>query len=92
MASHENSVGPGGQRRPRSKATPLTIQSLNFPWFPKLSPSTRQIVADAIVAGIKHIWMQPGAEDAQASESARAAGINIIDDGSCILVLLAIMK
>ena len=53
---------------------------------------TRQVVADAIAAGVKHIWMQPGAEDALASESARAAGINVIDDGSCILVLLAITK
>ncbi|EMB17821.1 hypothetical protein RE6C_01452 [Rhodopirellula europaea 6C] len=33
--------------------------------------------------------MQPGAEDEQASESAREAVINVIDDGSCILVLLA---
>ena len=50
---------------------------------------TRQIVADAISAGIKHIWMQPGAEDAHASKAARAAGINVIDNGSCILVYLA---
>lgn len=53
---------------------------------------TRQIVNDAIEAGVKHIWMQPGAEDEEASQSARAAGINVIDDGSCILVSLAIMK
>lgn len=50
---------------------------------------TRRVVADAIAAGVKHIWMQPGAEDDQASEAARQAGINVIDDGSCILVLLA---
>jgi predicted CoA-binding protein len=50
---------------------------------------TRQIVTDAIAAGVKHIWMQPGAEDAQASQLAREAGINVIDDGSCILVVLA---
>ncbi|WP_182865230.1 CoA-binding protein [Stieleria mannarensis] len=52
-------------------------------------PVTRSVVADAIAAGVKHIWMQPGAEDEQASASARQAGINVIDDGSCILVLLA---
>jgi predicted CoA-binding protein len=51
---------------------------------------TREIVAEAIAAGVKNIWMQPGAEDDQASESARNAGMNVIDDGSCILVLLAI--
>ncbi len=49
---------------------------------------TQQIVSDAIAAGVKHIWMQPGAEDAQASQLAREAGINVIDDGSCILVVL----
>lgn len=53
---------------------------------------TRQVVADAIAAGVKNIWMQPGAEDAQASQSARAAGLNVVDDGSCILVLLALAK
>ncbi|TWU14977.1 hypothetical protein Pla52o_55140 [Novipirellula galeiformis] len=50
---------------------------------------TRRVVADAIAAGVKHIWMQPGAEDAQASQAARDAGLNVIDDGSCVLVLLA---
>ena len=30
------------------------------------------------------------AEDAQASQAARAAGLNVIDDGSCILVALAV--
>ncbi len=50
---------------------------------------TRAVVDDAIRAGVQHIWMQPGAEDERASQSARAAGINVIDDGSCILVLLA---
>jgi predicted CoA-binding protein len=50
---------------------------------------TRRVVADAIKAGVKHIWMQPGAEDDRASDSAREAGLNVIDDGSCILVLLA---
>jgi predicted CoA-binding protein len=50
---------------------------------------TREVVQQAIAAGVKSIWCQPGAEDAQASKAARDAGINVIDDGSCILVLLA---
>lgn len=49
---------------------------------------TRNIVAAAITAGVKNIWMQPGAQDEIASQSARAAGLNVIDDGSCILVIL----
>lgn len=50
---------------------------------------TRQVVTEAIAAGVKNIWMQPGAQDEQASEAARQAGLNVIDDGACILVLLA---
>ena len=68
---------------------PIVPESLSIIIPPEI---TRSVVADAIAVGVKHIWMQPGAEDAQASESARQAGINVIDDGSCILVLLAIEK
>ncbi|MCU0717200.1 MAG: CoA-binding protein [Pirellula sp.] len=50
---------------------------------------TRRIIEQAIAAGVKNVWMQPGAEDDQASMAARKAGLNVIDDGSCILVLLA---
>lgn len=51
---------------------------------------TRQVVRQAIAAGVQNIWMQPGAEDSQASQLARTAGLNVIDDGSCILVQLAL--
>jgi predicted CoA-binding protein len=53
---------------------------------------TREVVRQAIAAGVKNIWMQPGAEDDQASAEARAAGLNVIDDGSCILVSLSIER
>lgn len=65
---------------------PSTPESLSIVTPPAV---TRQVVQDAIAAGVKHIWMQPGAEDAVACQTARQAGINVIDDGSCILVLLA---
>jgi len=47
---------------------------------------TRLVVAEAIGLGVQRIWMQPGAEDDQASQLARQAGLLVIDDGSCILV------
>ncbi len=53
---------------------------------------TREIVRQAIAAGVQHIWMQPGAEDSEASQMAREAGLNVIDDGSCILVSLALER
>ena len=68
---------------------PLVPEALSIITPPEV---TRRVVAQAITAGVAHIWMQPGAEDAEASDSARQAGINVIDDGSCILVLLALQN
>ena len=66
---------------------PVVPESLSIVTPPHV---TRQVIQQAIAAGVKNIWMQPGAEDEQASQAAREAGLNIIDDGSCVLVLLAI--
>jgi predicted CoA-binding protein len=72
---------------PQLSALPMVPESLSIVTPPKI---TRQIVVQAIAAGVKNLWMQPGAEDAVASELARKAGLNVIDDGSCILVVLAL--
>ena len=76
----------GRQAYPSIADLPLVPEALAIITPPEV---TRRVVADAIAAGVQHIWMQPGAEDERASESARKAGINVIDNGSCILVLLA---
>jgi uncharacterized protein len=76
----------GHKAYPKIQLLPKVPESLSIITPPEV---TRQVVADAIAIGVQHIWMQPGAEDEQASESAREAGISVIDDGSCILVLLA---
>lgn len=49
---------------------------------------TEQVVEMAVSKGIKNIWMQPGAESDIAVEACRRRGINVIADGSCILVVL----
>jgi len=49
---------------------------------------TERVVQQAIRKGIEHIWMQPGAESDQAVAACEAAGINVIADGSCVLVVL----
>jgi predicted CoA-binding protein len=49
---------------------------------------TEKVVEEAIAKGIKNIWMQPGAESAQAVTSCEEAGVNIIADGSCMLVVM----
>lgn len=49
---------------------------------------TARIVEDAIAAGIGHLWMQPGAEDARAIRRAKDAGLSVIYGGPCLLVEL----
>jgi predicted CoA-binding protein len=49
---------------------------------------TEKIVDDAIAAGFKHLWMQPGAESRGAIERAEAAGVSVVHSGPCILVVL----
>lgn len=68
---------------------PTTPDSLSIITPPII---TRRIVEQAIALGVKNIWMQPDAEDEMASQAARDAGIDVIDDGSCVLVLLARRK
>lgn len=49
---------------------------------------TEKVVEQAIQKGIPNIWMQPGAESDAAVSRCREAGVNVIADGSCVLVVL----
>lgn len=51
-------------------------------------PVTERIVEEAAAAGIKHLWMQPGAESRAAIERAQELGLEVISGGPCVLVLL----
>jgi uncharacterized protein len=64
---------------------PPEVQSLSIITPPAI---TEQVVEQAIAKGIRHIWMQPGAESAKAVARCREAGIEAIADGSCLLVVL----
>ena len=64
---------------------PDNVDSLSIITPPKI---TEQVVQQAITKGIKNIWMQPGAESAAAIDQCKKNGINIIADGSCLLVVL----
>jgi predicted CoA-binding protein len=68
---------------------PVVPESLSIVTPPSV---TRRVIQQAIVSGVKNIWMQPGAEDDQSSQAARDAGLVVIDDGSCILVSLSIER
>jgi predicted CoA-binding protein len=64
---------------------PAEAKSLSMITPPKV---TEQLVPLAIAHGIENIWMQPGAENAAAVELCRQHNINVIADGSCVLVVL----
>ncbi len=47
---------------------------------------TDRVVDEAIRTGVKHLWMQPGAESSAAIDAAEQAGLHVIAGGPCILV------
>lgn len=49
---------------------------------------TAKLMPLAIEKGIRNIWIQPGAEHPDAVALCRQQGINIIADGSCLLVVM----
>ena len=49
---------------------------------------TEGIVEEAIAHGIRNIWMQPGAQSPAAIAACEKQGVNVIADGSCVLVVL----
>jgi uncharacterized protein len=49
---------------------------------------TEKVLTQAAAAGIKNVWMQPGAESPHWSETAESLGLNAIGGGPCVLVAL----
>lgn len=68
---------------PNISDLPDEVKSLSIVTPP---PVTEKVVSEAIQKGIKHIWMQPGAESAQAIALCKQNGITVIANGPCILV------
>lgn len=64
---------------------PDSVESISVITPPSV---TEQVVELAHAKGIKNIWMQPGAESEVAVQKCTEYGINVIADGSCILVML----
>ena len=50
---------------------------------------TTEVVKSALAQGVRHIWLQPGAESPEAVTAAREAGVDVIAGGACILVEFA---
>ena len=64
---------------------PAEVASISIITPPQI---TEKIVMDAVSKGIKNIWMQPGAESSVAIQYCLDHKINVIADGSCLLVVL----
>jgi len=64
---------------------PPAVESVSIITPPEV---TERVVADAIAHGVKNVWMQPGAESPAAVDRCEQAGVNVIGDGSCLLVVL----
>ena len=70
---------------PRLADVPTTPQALSIITPP---PVTESLVEEAAAAGLKHVWMQPGAESELAVRRAEELGLNVIAGGPCLLVAL----
>ena len=64
---------------------PTGVESISMITPPAV---TAKLVPLAIEKGIKNIWMQPGAEHPEAVALCREKGVNVIADGSCLLVVM----
>lgn len=75
----------GMQAYPSLSAIPSAPQAVSVITPP---PVTEKVVEECGRLGIRHVWMQPGAESDAAVARARALGIQVISGGPCLLVVL----
>ncbi|WP_243382859.1 CoA-binding protein [Geothrix alkalitolerans] len=91
---HGHEVYPINPKAPEVeglKAYPsLAALPVKVPAISVITPpaATEQVVREAAAAGVKHIWMQPGAESDAAVRAAESLGMSVIAGGPCLLVVM----
>ena len=91
---HNLQVIPVNPKEPVIEGVPCMATVMDLPADVKsisvITPPhvTDEVVKMAILKGIENIWMQPGAESSVAIALCRENNINVIADGSCILVVI----
>src|SRR5512137_189532 len=75
----------GVRAYPSLAALPEPVSAISVITSPA---ATELVVREAHAAGVKHVWMQPGAESHEAIRAAEALGMNVIAGGPCLLVVL----
>jgi len=90
VAIHPKESEIEGARAYRRLAdVPQTPQALSIVTPP---PVTESLVEEAAAMGVKHVWMQPGAESEAAVRRATELGLNVIAGGPCLLVALGFQE
>jgi predicted CoA-binding protein len=74
----------GQQAYPDIASLPESVHGISIVTPPAV---TEAIVEQAAAAGIRYLWMQPGAESPAAIERAEALGLTLIHSGPCALVV-----
>lgn len=70
---------------PSLAALPRPVQAISVITPPAV---TEQVVREAHAAGVRHVWMQPGAESLEAVRTAEGLGLSVIAGGPCLLVVM----
>jgi len=65
-------------------AVPTPVHGVSIITPPQV---TEKVVETAARLGIRHVWMQPGAESDAAVARAEELGLSVISGGPCILVV-----
>ena len=67
------------------RSLPEPVQAVSIITPPAV---TERVMDEVIAAGVRHVWLQPGAESPEAVRKAEQAGLNVIWGGPCLLVTL----
>jgi len=70
---------------PSLTALPERPRAVSIITPPKI---TEAVVEECATLGIRHLWMQPGAESPRAIERCRELGLALLAGGPCLLVVL----
>jgi predicted CoA-binding protein len=79
---HEDSLD-GQPLYPSLADLPVTPDVVDIVVPPEI---TEQIVRECHALGLRRVWMQPGAESAEAVDFCHANGIEVISGGPCAMV------
>ena len=91
---HGLEVFPINPREAEVEGLPAFASLSDLPKLPRavsiITPPavTERVLREAAGLGIRHLWLQPGAEGPAALDAAETLGLEVIAGGPCLLVVL----